>query len=220
MGQRAELCAMENTTVVTLVIGTYNPHKEWFENALKSAEGLFDDIIIVDDGSTEPVENATVTHETNKGFYQARNTGITHAKDGWIASLDDDDEFIPENVLLLKRFAEQSKADIIHFPIEMFGDMNCVWGHSPNMENILNGNQIPSGSWFRKSLWEKLSGFQYPLAEDWDFWARAWKSGATFDFFPLPIYPHRMRKDSLSHGWTGETFINIRNEIRNRYDAY
>lgn len=204
---------MEDTT---LVIGTYNPNMDWLTDAFMSARGLFKDIIIIDDHSDEPFQS-TVRHDTNKGFYEARNTGCNLVKTEWVASLDDDDIFIPENVRLLQRFAEQSGADIIHFPIELFGDQHGTWGDNYNYDDFLNANQIPSGSWFRKSAWEKLGGFKYPKAEDWDFWMRAWKMGLKFEYFPLPVYKHRMRKDSLSAGWTGEKFISIREDIRNNY---
>lgn len=204
---------------ITLVIGTYNPNKEWFDNALQSANGLFDETIIVDDGSTNPLES-TVRHETNKGFYEARNTGISLAKDGWIASIDDDDEFIRENVELLKHFIQQTDADVVHFPIELFGEQHGIWGDNYSYDDFLNANQIPSGSWFRKSVWEKLGGFTYSKAEDWDFWVRAIKKQLKFTYFPLPIYRHRMRKDSLSGSWVGDTFISIRNDIRTNYENY
>ncbi len=205
---------------VTLVMGVYNP-KVWFHKAIESANDLFEDIIIVDDGSDIIDVGkrywATVRHETNKGFYEARNTGCNLVKTEWIASLDDDDEFIRENVEELKEFLKATDADIVHFPCLMFGDVNGLWGDRANMDNILLANQIPSGSWFKKSVWEKVK-FKLPEAEDWDFWARAKKHGFKFAYFPKPIYKHRMRPDSLSAGWFGDKFLQIREDIRKSYD--
>lgn len=203
---------------VSLVIGTRNPKKEWIEDALKSAEGLFDETIIVDDGSNLPVEGATVRHAEPLGFYMARNTGIAAAKGEIIASLDDDDIFLRENVKKLRQFVEDVDADIYHFPIEMFGDIYGQWGKEYALERILDANQIPSGSWFTKKTWKELNGFQYPLAEDWDFWARACKKKMRFQYFPYAVYLHRMRKDSISAGWTGQKFVEIKKEIKQRYE--
>lgn len=208
---------MESKTV-SLVIGTYNPRLEWLENALKSSDGLFNEVIVVDDNSVEPVPNFGVRHEVNKGFFEARNTGCKLAKSEWIASLDDDDEFIPNNVRLLREFINNTEADIVYFPCELFGESSGIWGNKADLNQILDANQIPSGSWFRKSTWEKLKGFQYPVAEDWDFWARARKHRLKFAYFELPIYRHRIRSGSLSSEWTGDKYLSIRKEIRQRYE--
>lgn len=202
---------------VSLVVGTYNPKQEWLANALQSAQELFDEVIIVDDGSSVSFDS-TMRHEVNRGFYEARNTGCNAVKSEWIASLDDDDEFIPGNVEELKEFLTTTDADIVHFPCVLFGEQTGMWGQSANMNNILEANQIPSGSWFKRSVWEKLKGFQVPTAEDWDFWARAHKHKMKFVYFPLPIYRHRMRSDSLSGQWLGEKFISIRDEVRKNYE--
>lgn len=201
----------------SLVIGSYNPNREWLKEALQSAEGLFDEVILVDDGSDIPIEGATVRHEANRGFYEARNTGITLATGDIIASLDDDDLFIEEAVVNLKKFIEENDSDIWHFPVKLFGEQQGVWGHQYNLSEFLNGNQIPSGSWFKKSLWERLGGYQYPLAEDYDFWVRAWKKGKQFTYFPECVYLHRMRKDSVSAKWIGDKFLKIREDIRAIY---
>jgi len=204
----------------TLVIGTYNPNKEWLQEAIQSSEGLFDETIIVDDGSDEKIEQATVTHETNKGFYQARNTGCSLAQGEWIVSLDDDDIFIRENVVELLEVIKTTDAEIITFPIELFGSTSGLWAEQPSPQDILNTNQFPSGSWFRKSVWEELQGFQISTAEDWDFWARATKSKKRILHFTKPIYRHRIRVDSISSQWTGEKFLSIREQIIKNYNLW
>lgn len=206
---------------VSLVIGSYNPNLEWLKEAIASADFLFDEIILVDDGSAEPIPDfprvKKIRHETNKGFYQARNTGIKNSQYEIIASLDDDDLFNQRNVIELRKFVNKNDSDIWHFPIMMFGEQSGEWGSS-NTIGLPGSNVIPSGSWFKKSVWEKLGGFQYPLAEDWDFWARAKKKGMKFTFFQKPVYQHRMRKGSLSNDWVGEKLRQIRDEIFTRYE--
>ncbi len=208
---------MENEKV-SLVIGTRNPNRQWLDEALASAEGLFDEVIVVDDGSDVPVEGATVRHEVNMGFYEARNTGCRLAKGPWIASLDDDDLFIREHVGVLKDVMGSFRADVIHFPCLLFGDQKGMWGDRPDFSRILDANQIPSGSWFRKDVWERLRGFRFKAGEDWDFWARATKHGFRFKGFSLPVYMHRMRAGSMSAGWVGERFLQIREDIRKSYE--
>lgn len=196
---------------------SHNPKKEWIEQAWYSAMGLFDEYILVDDASLEPIPNATVRHTENKGCRDSRNTGIELCKGEWITSLDDDDEFIRPNVEKLKEFALTTDADIIHFPIEFFGITNGIWAVNPNLANIYQNNEVPSNSWFRKSVWEKLKGFQVKSAEDWDFWARAYKHQLKFAYFPMTVYRHRTRPDSLSANWNGSELEKIRKEVQDNY---
>lgn len=201
----------------SLVIGTYNPNKKWLNEALESAKDLFDEIIIIDDCSDIPVNGSTLRHEANRGFYEARNSGVRLAKGDIIVSLDDDDIFIRENVLKLKEFVKNNEADIYHFPIEVFGDREGIEFNNPNLKNLLESNQLPSGSWFTKKLWEE-EGFTYHLAEDWAFWVKAWKKQKKFIYFPYPIYRHRLRQGSLSSSWDGEKFLQIREDIKIIYE--
>jgi glycosyltransferase involved in cell wall biosynthesis len=207
----------------SLIIGSYNPNPKWLEEAIESAKDLFDEVIIVDDGSKTPIKQlidypwVKIITKENGGFYTARNRGISEATGDVICSLDDDDLFIRENVLKLKKFCQENpQSDIWHFPIELFGDQTGIIFYNPIISNLLISNQIPSGSWFRKDLWERVGRFTYPKAEDWDFWVKSYLAKATFKQFGLPVYKHRMRPDSLSAGWVGEKFIEIRNEIRER----
>ena len=154
------------------------------------------------------------------GFYTARNAGIKEASGNIICSLDDDDIFIRDNVIKLKEFLKEKDFDICSFPVKLFGNKNSIEYTNPDINNILNNNQIPSGSWFKKSMWEDLRGFTYKYAEDWDFWVKAFKKGKKFIHYSKPIYKHRMRDDSLSAKWVGDKFLKIREDIRSNYLLY
>jgi len=227
---------MEQDVQFILVIGTHNPNLTWFKDALESARGLFDYIIIVDDGSTVPIDEFLKNfdkrglngdfyqHAKNEKFFQARNTANNVITDtfphfnGWVITLDDDDLLIRENVEKLKEIALETDADILHFPIELFGEQTGRWATHPNMDAILDNNQIPSGSWYRYHVYTALNGFQLAEGEDWDFWARAKKNGFKFKFFEEPVYKHRMRKGSMSSDWVGDRFNTIRNNVRKNYE--
>src|SRR5437588_9972441 len=91
----------------SVVIGTKNPNSVFLKEALESCNGLFEEVIIVNDGSDRPILPAEkleklvsqgvkiINHKRNLGFYEARNTGIREATGDIIASLDDDDVFDP-----------------------------------------------------------------------------------------------------------------------------
>jgi glycosyltransferase involved in cell wall biosynthesis len=95
-------------TRVTIAVPTRDRHT-LLRRAVQSALGqTFSDIevIVVDDGSAEPVRLhdvadervRVVRHPTSRGLCAARNTGLAQAKGSWIVFLDDDDELTPEMV--------------------------------------------------------------------------------------------------------------------------
>jgi glycosyltransferase involved in cell wall biosynthesis len=201
---------------ISLVMGSYNPKLEWLDKALKSCIGLFDEIILVDDGSKIPIKHnipTKIVRQNNKGFAETRNRGILEARGDVIASLDDDDYFIPENVLKLKEFIKLNDSDIWHFQIDMFGDRTGLWGENIS-DNIFDYDQIPSGSWFKKSVWQDVGGYGKCRAEDWEFWCKAKTLNKKFTYFDLPIYFHRMRGDSLSAKFTPEMNNDFREQIK------
>jgi len=197
----------------SLIVCSYNPNPEWLANALKSARG-FDEIILVDDGSIEPIVGATVRHEKNLGLYEAKNTGIRLATGDIICFLDDDDELVPEITEEMREFVRQSDGDIFSFHLQCFGDNNSTYGGGNNPDNLKQSNQFVGVSWFRKSVWTEVGGFTYPYAEDWEFWIKAHKAGKKFVFFPKIFYRYRVRKDSVSHSWGSALSEKIMQDMR------
>lgn len=200
----------------SLIVCSYNPNLDWLNKALKSAEGLFDEIIIVDDGSDTPIGGATVRHNKNYGLYKAKNTGINIATGDIIAFLDDDDELIPEKVEKMKEFVDNNEADIYSFHLQCFGENNQSYGGGENPEELRNTNQFVGVSWIKRKIWEELGGFTYKYAEDWHFWIKAHKAGKKFIVFPEIFYKYRVRKDSVSHSW-GEKSNEILKDMRQFY---
>ncbi len=226
-------------------MGIYNPRKDWLERAVTSALGLFDEIIFVDDASTVPVHDYLVSiigggkpitdlndyswvhkdgytplkfirHETNKGFHEAKNTATKAASGDVIATLDWDDYFDRGGVGLLKEFSNKNEGDVYHFQLQMFGTDRGIYGGGAKPEWLTSFNSIPGISWFKKSMWEAIGGFTYDMAEDWDFWLRAFKAGYKFSYFPGIVYYNNRRPDSRSASWTGPKFDEIYKEVLKR----
>lgn len=213
----------------TMIMGTHNPKMEWLQRALASAEGLFDEYIIVDDGSKVPLQLSfladpslykLIRHETNKGFYEAKNTAVKAATGDVMCTLDDDDYFDRGGTCLLKEKASKTEGDVYHFQLQMFGADNGIYGGGAEPKNLTSFNSIPGISWFKKSMWEAIGGFTYEWAEDWDFWLRAFKAGYKFTYFPEIVYYNNRRPDSRSAGWTGPMFDKIRKEVLERNGYY
>ncbi len=109
-----------NPNSISVVIPAYNI-EQYIARAIDSvlAQTLLpDEIIVVDDGSTDRTgeivksygEQVRYIYQENAGLSAARNTGIHAAKGQWIALLDGDDKWLPEKIAeqvdFLKRFPE------------------------------------------------------------------------------------------------------------------
>lgn len=95
--------------VVSIVIPYYN-RRNTIDRAMRSiADQNFRafEVVIVDDGSTEPLQAADVEcrgcdvrilRQDNAGANAARNRGIMAARGKYVAMLDSDDEFLPHHL--------------------------------------------------------------------------------------------------------------------------
>jgi glycosyltransferase involved in cell wall biosynthesis len=209
----------------SLIICSYNPNKEWLEQAIKSCQGLFDEYILVDDGSDEPIlcpEKFTLLRQAHSGLYVARNLGVSEAMGDVICFLDDDDEFL-NKVQEMKDFVKKNydKADIFTHDYIAFGELKdqlIKMGHNP--DNILDINQYVGTSWFKKNVWTDIGGYKSPIVEDWDFWARAIKKGKTVIASPVVFYHYRLRPGSWSYemnDFKSEKFLKAREDVIRRY---
>jgi len=120
MGNASTIARAENGPSVSVIIPTYNREKlitRAVDSALK-AVSPGDEVIVVDDGSTDGTKTALARYDgsvryilaPHKGAGAARNVGIRTARHDWICFLDSDDEWKPDHLDLHRRF--HSKSDI------------------------------------------------------------------------------------------------------------
>jgi glycosyltransferase involved in cell wall biosynthesis len=82
--------------VITVVLPAHNPSAEELDTAIRSVRAHLpgSEVIVVDDGSVEPVSTPladVVTRTTGLGPSGARNHGAAQASGQWLLFLDDDD---------------------------------------------------------------------------------------------------------------------------------
>ena len=112
---------------VSIVMASCNPNKELLQVAIESIirQSYTDyEVIIVDDGSKDPVENYVkeITNDsrfkilriTNSGLGAALNYGIEHSSGEYIARLDDDDMMMEHRI--------QKQVDFL----DLHPDVSCV----------------------------------------------------------------------------------------------
>jgi GT2 family glycosyltransferase len=96
---------------VTVIIPAYN-RADTVARAVESALGQQPappaEVLVVDDGSADDTAEVArragarvVRHVVNRRLGAARNTGLSHARQPWIALLDSDDEWLPHHLASL-----------------------------------------------------------------------------------------------------------------------
>ena len=153
---------------VSVVIPAYNAGRH-IGRALDSVLAQThpaDEIIVVDDGSTDDTDKVVRTYgekvryirQENTGAGSARNRGVEEAKCNWIAFLDADDEWLPEKLELQINLLQRNE-DLVW----AFSDMyNCYCRNESiksaheqlDVEKILGENEF-----FESYFTCYLSGF-------------------------------------------------------------
>ena len=95
-------------------------------NTLQSLQGLTNDIVVVDNGSTDGTVqickqfNATVIETGWEGYGLTKNTGIAAAKNDWILSLDADEAIDPELKRSILQLSLQDDMEVFNIRFKNF----------------------------------------------------------------------------------------------------
>lgn len=178
---------------VSVIIPTFN-RGATIGRALRSVYAQTrpaDEIIVVDDGSTDETETlvrdkfpeATYIYQENYGVSAARNRGILKAKGEWIAFLDSDDEWLSTKLeQQLQQLSEQPDLKICHTEeiwIRNGVRVNQMDKHAKSGGWIFDKclplcAMSPSSILIHSTLFGTLGGFDenLPACEDYDLWLR------------------------------------------------
>jgi glycosyltransferase involved in cell wall biosynthesis len=201
---------------VSIVIPVYNPG-HFLQETLQSIEAArtpsLREVIIVDDGSTDPItlellkdlekSQYLVMRQPNRGVGAARNAGIRVAQGDFILPVDDDNRirrpYLAEGPTLLDR--DQS-VGVVYGDAEYFGERTGRW-RVPQFDlvRLVDANFIDACALFRKRVWEDLGGYDEHMPhmgwEDWDFWLRAAIRGWRFVHLQEVTFDYRVRAGSM-----------------------
>ena len=165
------------------------------------------EIIVIDDGSpdnTSEVANklgVRCIRQTNKGLSAARNTGIRASKTEYVLPLDADDMLHPD--FLAKTLPYMERYDIVSTWLRTFGNENRKWGsdkYEPSIGLMKSQNQINCCSLFRRSMWQKVGGYDEGMIigfEDWEFWLRSMDNGFNIRIVPEYLFMYRRHGVSM-----------------------
>jgi glycosyltransferase involved in cell wall biosynthesis len=225
---------MKVANAISVVIPTHNRHLA-LEQAVRSVFTqtlLPGELIVVDDGSSPPVEESvfhgapdrfkTLLLQTGApmGAAAARNLGVEHASGDWIAFLDDDDAFMPEKIQAVSEaIRHHPDAGLFYHPAEIrmvresisyrSGAEGLVSGPEQTRQllvrNLVGGTSMVVA---KKSRLLKAGGFDVdlPALEDHALWISLSMTGCRFCFIdePLTLYQHDTASVSLTHSFEKE----------------
>ena len=185
-------------TGVSVIIPTYNRAHlvpRAIDSALR-AVSAGDEIIVVDDGSTDQTEKALAKYAgyiryvktENRGAGPARNLGVQLASADWIAFLDSDDEWMADHLQLHRNFL--SKSNVLF----SFSNFDVCYDNTPRKEPA----KMRLVSWTGDSRsWDEIIGKGIPYTRFADL-----PSGrADFTVHIGSLY-HQMLRSSYVPAWT------------------
>lgn len=171
------------------------------------------EVVIVDDASTDP-ETRRVLEELesqgkkvvrlaeNEGPPGARNAGIRQATGEYVLPLDADNRIAPQYVeKAVTVLGSRPEVGIVTAHADLFGEREGPWElpeYSIGQE--LAGNCIDTCSFFRRSDWERLGGYDPEFRsglEDWDFWLAIIGLEREVVRLSETLFSYRYRSDSL-----------------------
>ncbi|MDX1810156.1 MAG: glycosyltransferase [Sulfurospirillaceae bacterium] len=177
---------------ITTIIPTFNraSHITTAIESVINQSYKVDEIIIVDDGSTdntqeilERFQDLKVIKTKNRGVSSARNIGIKEATNEWICFLDSDDEWLSEKIksqillhneredILFSHTSEiwQKDGKIVKYPKRLAKpEGHCF------LENLSTCKIAASSVMVHKSVFDDIGCFDEDMrvCEDYDMWLR------------------------------------------------
>lgn len=191
------------------------------------------EIVIVDDGSTDPATRAVlralhyprtrIIRQRNRGLPAARNAGMSAARGRYLVPLDADDEltapFLAATVEALDR---NPRAAFAHTWTRLFGNQDVIWIDRPyNPYQLLLSTSVVGCALIRAEAWRAIGGYDTTRQqgnEDWDLWIRFLEAGWGQVEVPGALFRYRQHGISMSVS-TEARFEEARLEIARSHPA-
>ncbi|MGJ4751294.1 glycosyltransferase [Leptospira kmetyi] len=207
---------IEENPLVSVVIPCYN-YGKYIDETIQSIKNQTYsnwEVVIVDDGSTDPYTVTVLQKYKNMPGFQvcsiaqsgpsaARNFGISVAKGTFILPLDSDDliheEYLSEGI---SAYRKNSDLGIVYCEAKFFGSIKGKWNLPEyKFPEILLENCIFVSAIFRKSDWSEVGGFNTNMKNEWedfDFWLSLIEKGRFVYRIPRVLFYYRIGHASRS----------------------
>jgi glycosyltransferase involved in cell wall biosynthesis len=219
---------------VTVVIAAYQAER-WIAEALESILSqtrLPDEIIVVDDGSTDGTarelarfaDRIRVVRRANGGCPAAFNTAFKEASGDFVAMCGADDIWEPQKLeWQIEAIKAHPEADLFSGHAMLVGSVNREHNRPPG-EGLLDSTAFRNTLFIencicapsiviRRSLFERLGPFIENFgADDYEYWFRCLRAGAQFYYDPRPMVRWRHHGGNLSEriAWMDECADRVR----------
>lgn len=216
---------------LSIVIPCFN-HGAYLPETIRSVEAANRadiEIVVVDDGSTDPLtqetvaglkgDNLTVIRQKNGGLAAARNAGFRAAKADYLLPVDADNRIHPAYIERGIAILDKDPAvGVVYGDAEYFGAKTGRWTSGPfDLERLLEWNYIDACAVLRRQVWEQNGGYDGTMPrmglEDWDMWLGAASRGWKFSYVPEILFDYRVLPDSMI------ARANQNSEVTERYIA-
>lgn len=202
---------------VAAIMPTYN-QAEFIEEAVGSVVPQVDQLVIVNDGSTDgtyeylndPINYMkftarliNVVHKDNEGTALAINDGMGYTLEAadWLTWVSSDNIYEPHWMETLKAAVEEDTAVV-------YSDFTMFWGdgsrkpqlakrpeYSPTF--MISGGCLPGASFIvRRDVWEEAGPHEGGCAHDLGHWLKieevCWHLGLKFKHVPISLCKYRM----------------------------
>jgi len=211
-----------DAVMLSIVIPCFN-HGKFIQETLDSIDPTqitfpFE-IIIVDDGSTDPLTlqkleeleqlNYKLIRQANGGPAKARNTGVQLANGKYILPVDADNKIKPGYINKAIPLLENDSCDIVYAEPEFFGDTQVKKRQYKVRAfddlAIVTGNCADACAVYRKEVWIRNNGYDtaipYHGFEDWEFWIHAAANGFRFHLIKEKLFYYRILANSVVSGY-------------------
>jgi glycosyltransferase involved in cell wall biosynthesis len=208
---------LSNDPMVSVVVPYYNLGKYVSEalNSIYTSKGVRYEVIVVNDGSTDPhslsilsewesrgLDNFRVLHISNGGLANARNVGAETAQGELVAFVDADDrigpDFLSRATGVLQRF---DNVHLVYSWVRFFDGGYGIW-HSWTFDlpYLLCHNQLVPLAVVRRDSFlqygRNKSHIVYGL-EDFEGWISLAEAGCGGVAIAEPLVEYRIREDSM-----------------------
>jgi glycosyltransferase involved in cell wall biosynthesis len=173
---------------VSVVIACFN-YGRFLPEAVDSAQREGARVVVVDDGSTEPLpelpDDVRLIRQENAGVAKARNAGLAEVQTPYVLVLDADDRLLPGTLDALRApLADDPRLGFAYGRMRFFGDWEGELrfpAYDPYQ--LLYRHTIGLSALARREVFEETGGFDpdFERFEDWELWVNA-----------------------LAHGWQGQ----------------
>lgn len=212
----AEVGAGPSGPLVSVVIPCFN-YGRFVQAAVDSvvSQSLQDfEIIVVDDGSTDPATIAVLDgmshpkvrlhRQANAGLPSARNAGIEGARGRYVCCLDADDALAPTYLEKCVSLLESNPGVRLAYSwLELCGDETGHWESADlDLDRLLVTNHIIVSAVFWREDWQRAGGYSASMRggyEDWEFWLRLAGLGVRGKSIPELLFRHFRHGRTMTH---------------------